>query len=443
MNLNIIQKLPIFLIFIFSGCSYFTNKVELLAIKDANSKIQFKESALSTKKIFCPQNNKFQIILEDEATSKNYEQILKKFFAQKKFNFVQKAAFFSLIEMNRRPDRASPTSRLQFYIKSKNQNAYYDIRPKDLENLDSMPYLKGIEIMLRKHGNGLTLKKTADIIDKGFQTPLAVSNEFEKFLRLNQKDISRNEILSDYFMKGDEILTKHESFRYIKINKLIDQYNNNGFSNDLNYEFDKNSMHFTLKPISKNTEVITCNSDTTNDLSKNDLFYNNNRASHFFAMKDGEDLFLAVATSIQQKPLKTIEGTYFFLNRPSPFPIPICEYKSSNNDFIFFSTKGKSPIQHLKHLIDYDIINVDSFSSLTEVLNFPRHLFLSNPERILYESNKGRKSQIDFFMSMNFPIYHTENLGNIFGYASFNSKKSQISSLIIDSRENSFLRCAE
>jgi hypothetical protein len=114
-------------------------------------------------------------------------------------------------------------------------------------------------------------------------------------------------------------------------------------------------------------------------------------------------------------------------------------------NLITFSTLNRDPSQHLKHLFQYEIFNADSFPSLVEYLNFPRHLFLSSPERILYESKRGRKSQLDYLLSMNFPIYHIDTLGNIFGFASFfnNKKEAQFDSMFIDERNNNKLWCGK
>lgn len=46
---------------------------------------------------------------------------------------------------------------------------------------------------------------------------------------------------------------------------------------------------------------------------------------------------------------------------------------------------------------------------------------------------------------MNFPIYHVDSIGNIFGFASFknNKKNSSFNSLFIDERNNFKLWCGK
>ncbi|MDD4976334.1 MAG: hypothetical protein PHY93_18390 [Bacteriovorax sp.] len=122
--------------------------------------------------------------------------------------------------------------------------------------------------------------------------------------------------------------------------------------------------------------------------------------------------------------------------------MPVCQFNNSLQDIILFSTSGRNPAQHLKHLVSYDISLVDSFQSLEELLKFSRHLFLSNPDRILYESKRGRKSQLDFFLSMNFPIYHVEALGDIIGAGIFKNARREDLSLIADDRSKARLWCS-
>jgi len=139
--------------------------------------------------------------------------------------------------------------------------------------------------------------------------------------------------------------------------------------------------------------------------------------------------------------LINIDGTHFLNTQSGLTPLPICLFSNKLQDIALFSLGERDPAQHLKHFISYEIARVDSFQSLEKLLNFSRHLFLNEPDRILYESKKGRKAQLDFFLTMNFPIYHVDSLGDVFGFAKFKGKKTEDRSLIIDDRSQARIWC--
>ena len=172
--------------------------------------------------------------------------------------------------------------------------------------------------------------------------------------------------------------------------------------------------------------VVKCNFDVNKDN---------------LSLEEGSNFFIAVSSSLVQKPLQNLQSTYFIKSRPSPLPLPVCQFNNSIQDIVLFSTLGRNPAQHLKHLVAYDINQINSFQSFEELLKFSRHLFLNNPDRILYESKRGRKSQLNFFLSMNFPIYHVEALGDIIGLSSFIKGKTEEKSLIADDRSLAKLWC--
>lgn len=126
--------------------------------------------------------------------------------------------------------------------------------------------------------------------------------------------------------------------------------------------------------------------------------------------------------------------------RPLPFPSPLCELSDTERTIALFSAKGRSPAQHLRHLIAYEVGLVRTPDELNELLKFSRHLFLNDPDRILYESKRGRKTQLDFFLAMKFPIYHAESLGDVFGSMSY-KQSGYRTSLIVDDREQTRLTC--
>lgn len=425
-------------LFFLSGCAYFSKKFESLAQNNKN----LSHVALNTKNNFCS-SNKLQYISEDEHSLKFYRSLHPVLFENKSIPFVQKALMLSLIEMSRRPDEASPYSRLQVYLKLNGQSYYFDFRPKNLEDDTKMPYLRGLEYLSQKFLNNQSLSAIAEGLDKVVPKNIVVSTDFENFLRENRTEILKNDFLTERFLKGDEILTKFESFNRPNYKSIVAQYQALPHSKASDYEFNINGLD--LFKSEKNGIETNCNVDLSKESSlRDDLLSTEAKHSHYIGLSEGQDFFLATSSTTLHRPFLTSEKfSYFMKARPAPLPIPICQFKGPNQEIVLFSSNGRNPIQHLQHLVAYEIGQIDSSFTLNELLNFSRHLFLTNPDRILYESKRGRKAQLDFFLAMNFPIYHIESLGNIFGYAAFKNDKKLNYSLHIDDRSHARLWCGQ
>jgi hypothetical protein len=426
-----------FFIFLLTGCTFLSQKIESLENKD-NLQSNF-NSSLTTKNktLYCFENSYEQYYLEDDVTQNFYVQNF--INANSKLNFIQKSILLSLYEMLRRPDISGPFSRLQVYLRL-DRDYYFDFRPSDLSDMNSMPYLYGLEKIHNTFEKKENFKTFLKKYNSSFKINLPVSTEFELFLKSHKNDILKDENLINVFTKGDETLTKHESFQAGKLTKIINEYYGKYLNKEDLYYYDKNRITASVK-----NDKLSCNFDLSIEINKDDIFTYDKKDTHPFALKEGKNIFIAIASTLNDKSTKTLPETYFFKNKPSPTPVPLCKFVSEKMNLITFSTLNRDPSQHLKHLFQYEIFNADSFPSLVEYLNFPRHLFLSSPERILYESKRGRKSQLDYLLSMNFPIYHIDTLGNIFGFASFfnNKKEAQFDSMFIDERNNNKLWCGK
>ena len=422
-----------------TGCSYLSNKFESLAER---KKGNVKPVVTLTPKInYCAPATKLEYISEDETLLKFYKSLHPALFENKNIPFVQKAIMLSLIEMSRRPDEASPFSRFQVYLKLNGQSYYYDFRPKKLEDDTKMPFVKGLDYLTRKFVTSQSLSAIAAHLDNVVPKSINVSPEFEDFLRENRTDLLKNDTLMNQFFKGDEGLTRYETLDRINFNNLIQQYQTGAYSKDADYEFDKNGL--TANKSKSESYQTNCNYDLSKELSlRDELLSSEFKKAHTFGLSEGDNYFLAVSSATLYKPFKTMgKLSYFMKARPSPFPLPVCEMKGKNQEIVLISSSGRNPVQHLQHLVSYEVEQVESSYMLNELLNFSRHLFLTNPDRILYESKRGRKAQLDFFLAMNFPIYHVESLGNVFGHATFKTDKKVESSLHIDDRSQARLWC--
>ncbi len=397
----------------------------------------------TSKVNYCAAPGRIQYIAEDEFTLKFYRSLNASIFENKSLSFVERSIMLSLMEMSKRPDEASPFSRLQVYLKLNGKSYYYDFRPKRLEDDTKMPYLRGLDFLAQKFLPKQNLASVASRLDALSPSAVGVSIGLENFLRENQGELLKNDTLTERFFKGDEILTRYETLDRPSFRSVVDQYMTSAYSKASDYEYEKNGLDANMSP--KGNFEANCNYDLSKEPTlRDEMFGNEPKRTHYIGMSEGKDYFLAVSSMTLFKPFKT-QGklSYFMKARPSALPLPVCEFKGKNQDIVLFSSEGRNPVQHLQHLVAYEIDQIDSSYTLNELLNFSRHLFLSTPDRILYESTRGRKAQLDFFLAMNFPIYHVESLGNIFGHANFRNEKKQESSLHIDERSNARIWCGQ
>lgn len=252
----------ILLLSFLTGCSYFSKKFESLTQKPIE-----KAAYISNNKNYCPANSKIQYISEDEYSLKFYKSLHPSLFENQNLSFIEKSLMFSLLEMSRRPDEASPYSRLQVYLKLNGKTYYYDFRPKKLEDDTKMPFLKGLDYLAQKFAPHKSLLSLATQLDTIIPQGIGVSLEFETFLKENRKDLVKNDDLMKRFFKGDEIITRFETFDRIQYKSIIEQYSK-GFSNNADYEFEKNGLTAN-KTIKENYET-NCNYDLSKETSLRD-----------------------------------------------------------------------------------------------------------------------------------------------------------------------------
>lgn len=423
----------LFTLFILSGCSYFSNRIDTLA----QGKPQIPDVTYS-KVNYCTEKSRYHYFTEDELTLKFFRTV-ESSILNKDLPFVQKGIALALTELNRRPDQVSPSSRLQVYLKLDGKIHYFDFRPKDLEDDTKASYIKGLDHLAKTFLRGQTLASTAAMLDSSFPQQFPVSHEFEDFLKDQKNELQKSELQTARFFKGDETLTRYETYHRMSFKNIVNFYTSPQFSSDDKYEYDKNGLF----PLSiKNNFAIKCNTKLERESTFSDeILSSENKKTNSIGFVEGENIFLAVSSAILQKPLHFEKNFFYLKMRPSSFPAPVCEFSDEHKKIVLFSVKGRGPGQHLKHLISYEIDQVTGPKMLNELLKFSRHIFLPDPDRILYESKRGRKAQLDFFLAMNFPIYHVNKLGEIFGTINYAEEKQQKLTLIVDDRNATRLSC--
>jgi hypothetical protein len=412
------------------GCSQFTKKIDSLSEENKISDSPLKKGRIN----FCL-NNEHQLLIENSEAELFYKTLINKDYFKNKA-FIEKMNILILNEAIRRPDVVSPNSRLQILLQINGTTQYYDFSSNDFSQVNQFPLIYGIDYLSSKF-KSKSLSQLISEINLNTVSSVPVDSKLETFIKQNQKSISKNQILSERYLKIDEPLTHFETFEKLNLKELEKIYLKNKTNNLYQVEANLDSLKFNLK--NKDGTNVLCNFNIESELDSSKIIENEN--IHYIGLKNNSNSFLAILSSKKILPIIPIENTAFIKAENNLLPIPICKFMKEKNELFFASVLGRSKNQHLKHLNEYEIYTSNSIKNIYDILNFPRHIFLSNPDRIIYESKKGRKDQLNFFLTMNFPIYHIENLGDIIGFVSLKSINSN--SLIYDQRSNAELICPE
>ena len=119
-----ITKLISFLsLLIISSCANFINQIDddLLTQKS----IPYKK--ITNKITYCKKEPNFTLISE----SKDSQKVFSKFIKDYKFNYADKVALWTFVQMNLRPDLSGPNSNLQIFLKYNGRQDYYHFFSKE------------------------------------------------------------------------------------------------------------------------------------------------------------------------------------------------------------------------------------------------------------------------------------------------------------------------
>jgi hypothetical protein len=111
--------------------------------------------------------------------------------------------------------------------------------------------------------------------------------------------------------------------------------------------------------------------------------------------------------------------------------------EENGNKIWTVSNQSRDPGQHLFHLVRYGLPRSQSTEEVDRLLRHSRHLFLSDPVRLVIESGRSRDDQIENLLKLNLPIYNADKLGNIWAYTRFNEQDR----FIIDDRNPGAFAC--
>ncbi|MBT7610483.1 MAG: hypothetical protein HN576_12055 [Bacteriovoracaceae bacterium] len=414
----------LFILFITSSCGeyfYYTEK------KDFNRKY-----TLKAPKAYCStnqQSNKLTIAGSSKKAVRIFNDLVTSVPEIKRLSLIELSVMWGLFQLNVRPDLASPTSRLQAMVKIKNKLNYLQFD----QHVSKTPYLSGLNYILKRYNSKASLIRIAKLLHKHLPRTIPIDNDFSQFLEKNQTKLQNHDQFKSAFFKASQVIRKGESLPKINFKKITLQ-------RDRKKPVRPNTHLFATK-ISKDQNIY-CNVDLT--LYKNNIFLISNEDApeglpFSISKKNGDHIILVASNQLQT--IMPFKETFNLKGKANGNPMVFCYLKSkqTQNEFSIVSSKGRDPGQFIYHLLNIDLQDSKTLKETQNYINFPRHLFLRSPDRLIYESIKGSEEQLQNYLGLNFPIFHKTHLGRIWIHAKLNDSKK--SGLLLDRRTEGALAC--
>jgi len=406
------------------GCSSYINYQE--------KKSNFQILPPDQKEIACHQSLSFQYAGQSDWFNKTIAPRLKKVSVQKKFNFAEEIALFSLANMLTHPHSFSPSSRIQILIKGEGLK-YFDFDKSKERSEKATPGLFGLHYLLKQYKSKYHINDLLRLLPNIIPTYIPVFSDIKDFIEENSEQLKKNKKLKKLFFKGNQALVVGERFKRSSTDHLRSSFSQRDHSL---YQINTHLFHTTGK--NKNFP-IDCNFDLR--IYENSIYpirKNMNIVENIFSITHKNQTAI-VTTQSNASQLSTYKNTSVLnFSQPSP-PAAFCSVKntSENQQLFLVSNNDRDPAQHIQHLIRYGINQASSVEVITEILKQPRHLYLFGPSRMVFESSRSNENELSDLLSLGLPIYHVPKLGNIWGAYSSHNK----SSLIIDDRNQGNLLC--
>lgn len=374
-----------------SSCSSFINLYE-----DNSTSKTIK---IPSNKLTCDSlNNKLNVIHESNYTINEFEIISQKLKNKYLFNFVELSLAYIVYLSIVRPDATNPYARSQYLIDFNKQKKYYDLNYLSHESFKHSLYkiskdykTRNIDTLIRHIKLSLPLRFT-------------VQKKLHQYLKINKNQLLKNDRFKHLF-KLKSPLRVGETFGIHKIVKQVKSTSKKTIS----------PPQFKLNLSNNGKYELNCNFDP--GLYQNNIYILRKEKDIFntFALNDTQGNFFIGHTTTKNHLQNS-------LVHQSRYPAPICQYSDKNKSITLLAFNSKDPAQIMYHLIDYDIFMASNPSELIEYLNFPRHEILNNPNRIIFESKRSSQKQLNHFLALNFPVYHSPSLGEIWSFFKFKQK---------------------
>jgi len=398
-----------------------------------------KDPSLNTDQELC-QSSQFEILVSDQhpilfkiLSGANFElSETNNFFVQffKQANIYEAFVFIHLLQMKINPERHSPFSTIQFvssFPKKINHFSTIDHFKHKNETIYLLDFLK---FLMLKHAKRFSFEDLSRIIDRELDHKIYISSEQAKFLKsIAHKNIN-SYFYQKYFSRNGLPLIENERRATPSLSQL-----------KLFTQIDQKHLEQTIK-LQEYTAPFC-------EFSKEE----NENAPYSIPMtisiRQGETILTSTSyfqykfpfTSKAQPISKTQLREDFFDTILPTKNLPQCLFATKNGSVYLISTEGQHKEQHLSHLKELKFSETSKLSEIKASLAYSRHLFLTHPDRLLYETKRGRAEHIEKLLNLTIPFYHVENLGHILGFYLPHNGLVNMTNLLNDPRKKNVHTC--
>ncbi|MCP4913999.1 MAG: hypothetical protein GY909_12885 [Oligoflexia bacterium] len=402
MKASIILKIS--LLFLFSCQSYF---------KFLDGEKNYSVIEEDFEKKVCTQNS-LNLISENYP----YKEEFLSFLSEKKLtSFGDQIIAWSLYQAKVRPDINLKHARFSFIIGNDKNYQYLDYK-NSKGKTQNYYFYEGLNYLAKNYSKS-GLKKITALVNQYFKQ-VKVSKTLEIYFSKYSSNIMSDKLWYKKFTKGNNTLKSGESFRSFDLS-LPKKFTNQIPQTPL----------FDYFVEDKTSQDIKCNQDL--NLYKKQIYLTQNSfniSNASFGLTKNRKYFLASLT---------LQDTGFKSGVTSKITSSVCFIKKPDHRLLVYSLPSIDPGQHIFNLINYEVYKTKSLAELDEYIRFPRHIFVTNPNKLLFESNRGTKSQLQQFLNLNFPLYHANRIGHLWSLKS-NAKKVQT---VLDPRWDSQMLCTK
>lgn len=331
-------------------------------------------------------------------------------------NSIEKGLLWVLLHLDLRPDLLSPNASLQLVLVIKDKKIeYFDYTSPEI----SLPlFIKTIDDSLKLH-SGSDLIKLASLIDDRILKTLPIDEELAAFLKKHQREIAKNEDWENIYMRGTQIIKKHERINKNSYKTLITQSRQKNYST-----LKRRELPFSF---TASNNQLNCNVDL--NLYKNEIYPTEQTENSplFISYISPSISIFAVAGKKLETPLTSDPfGKNFFKGFPYNRPTPLCIIDQEGLKSLVLSTRGRDPAQFLMQILK-PFIN-DGLPYTNENLHAKqkqaRRLYLPGNKLTLIESK--RVERLNKNSSDYAKLIHAENLGELIFYQKENDQTGTI-----------------
>jgi hypothetical protein len=415
------KMLKFFFLSLLVGCSLVINKIDSTVVDEKDYLKNVPEVPT-----YCPINQKpkIQLINTNAHSQQIYQDLMEKLPG---LDFLDHFALWTLLQQSVRPDQSSPTARFQVILKIDGKSHYLDFFSESPD--DQLPFIFGIQWVLKKFKKKTSLEHYAKILDTQ-ALKLRAGKNLELFLQANLEKVRNHQVLGPLFVRGTEVLKENERVPKLNFTEIVRFYRKQEAKQKVIVNTSLTNF------VTESGQKGSCNYDF--NLYDNSIFLIDRviPVANLFGLAVDNQAFMA-STSQKVDAILPVGNFPLFFGESKVRSSAVCVIENANDLIWTFSNYSRDPGQHLFHLIRYGLARSKTTNEVDKLIRHSRHLFLSDPVRLVIESGRSRSDQIENLLKLNLPIYNAEKLGNIWAFTSFNDH----SRFIVDDRNVGAYTC--